>query len=111
MAQYPLSPGYQPEETSLAAAIEVEDKAPILRLLILDALEHIGIPLSADEVALYLNKSVLSIRPRFSELRDMGQIIKADTNGRSIHHKRAIIWQLYSGLKPVVEISTGKDVK
>lgn len=49
--------------------------------------------LTTDECASLLEESVLSIRPRFSELRALGQI--TDTGDRRLNDsgRRAIVWR------------------
>lgn len=96
--RYPLSPGYQAEETSLQAAIDIEPRSGKLQELVLGVLSQASEPMTADAIARALGEHPLSIRPRVSELRNKALIIKADTKGRSDFGKRAIRWQLYQGL-------------
>lgn len=63
---YPESPGYKTGGTSQDAAEEIEDRAETLRGMVLERLK--AVPSTADEVAEFLGESVLSIRPRISEL-------------------------------------------
>jgi hypothetical protein len=69
---YPEHPGAQGEETSFAAAEAVAPDAATLRQDCLRILK-LG-PATADEVAESLGRSVLSIRPRITELKTMGRI-------------------------------------
>jgi hypothetical protein len=66
--RYPDRAGHTDEDTSLAAADAIEDggRAATLRMQCLGLLEVE--PMTADEVAALLNESVLSIRPRITEL-------------------------------------------
>ena len=96
--RYPLSPGYQAEETSLQAAIDIEPRAGKLKELVLGVLANADEPMTADAIARALGEHPLSIRPRVSELRNTGKVIKADTKGSSDFGKRAIRWRLYQGL-------------
>ena len=92
---YPHVPGYKSRETSCSAAEDVKATAASLRakcLSILQMQEYQN-GLTADEVATLLNgQSVLSIRPRFSELVNKGKI--KDTGDRRLNAsgKRAIVW-------------------
>lgn len=72
--KYPHEPGYKENETSREAAEAIAADAPTLRGITLAYIrQHPG--LTADQIATALNKSVLTIRPRVSELRRMGLII------------------------------------
>jgi hypothetical protein len=54
--------------------------------------------MTADECAAVLQRDVLSIRPRFSELRTRGTLedsLERRVNQRS--GKRAIVWRIRSG--------------
>ncbi len=65
-APYPTSPGFKRAGTSQAAAEAVKPRAKSLRDQVLDLLK--AHELTADECAAKLQKSVLAIRPRLSEL-------------------------------------------
>jgi predicted ArsR family transcriptional regulator len=54
-------------DTRLAALQSVQSEAANLRRLCLEALDEHG-PSTADEIAYNLSRSVLSVRPRFTEL-------------------------------------------
>ncbi len=89
---YPHAPGHQDTDTSKEAAESIKPCVVSLRLACLSAL---GInPMTADEVASSLRKSILSIRPRLTELRRLGQI--EDTGWRRPNEsgKRAIVWRV-----------------
>jgi predicted ArsR family transcriptional regulator len=68
---YPQSPGYSEPDTSKKAAETVD--AGTLRAIVLDAIERIG-PMTADECAGRLGMSILTVRPRFTELKAMSLI-------------------------------------
>jgi hypothetical protein len=66
---FPQSPGFKSYGTSSDAASAMKRESANLRALVLAVLEQSGPRgLTADEVALKLNKSVLAIRPRLTEL-------------------------------------------
>ena len=72
---YPAHPGARDRDTSIAAADAIAPQAPNLRTATKSALaasEPHG--LTADEVAAVLGLSILSIRPRVTELSRMGVI-------------------------------------
>lgn len=64
--KYPNSPGYKEQTTSKDAAKKIESRAKTLRAQCYNVLLLHN--LTADEVAAHLGESVLSIRPRISEL-------------------------------------------
>lgn len=66
---YPDHPGFKEEGTSRDAAGAMKREAENLRDLVLAAIDGAGPRgLTPDEVALRLNRSVLAIRPRLTEL-------------------------------------------
>lgn len=72
MTTYPSVPGSKTSGTSADAAEAMKPKATRLRSLCMAVLAS-G-PQTADEVAAKLRLNVLSVRPRFSELRALGLI-------------------------------------
>jgi hypothetical protein len=72
---YPTSPGFKEHTTSLEAAAAVASKAAAMREKVLSVFQT-GARLTADEVASRLKESVLSIRPRVSELYADGKIVR-----------------------------------
>jgi hypothetical protein len=88
---YPENPGYKRGGTSKAAADSMKEKAPKLRGLVLQYLAAYS--LTADECADMMQKSVLSIRPRFTELLELGQIADTGTTRRNQSGKQATVWR------------------
>lgn len=91
MNRYPHEPGHQDTDTSLEAAVSMSERAVSLRAACLGILRYRDA--TADECATLLRESVLSIRPRISELRRMGF---ADDSGKRRFNrsgKRAIVWR------------------
>jgi len=90
--QYPLFPGSKAQETSHDAAVAMAPEARNLQADCLRALR--SYPQTADEVADFLNRSILSIRPRLSELLRLGKI--TDTGFRRLNQsgKNAIVWKI-----------------
>lgn len=89
---YPLFPGWKGGETSRIAAKSVAPKAPTLQARVLDALSRR--PMTPEEAALFLRVDVFSIRPRFSELRQLGKIEETGERRRSRGGKLATVWRL-----------------
>lgn len=93
---YPSAPGYKEGTTSRLAAREVADVDNV-RCLVLQKIQELS--RTADEVAAVLDLSVLTVRPRVSELRAMKRVkpsLKPD--GRQVRRKNesgasAIVWE------------------
>jgi hypothetical protein len=88
-ATYPERAGWTEPTTSREAAESVD--ASTLRAAVRECLGEHG-AMTADECAAQLRESVLAVRPRFSELRALGEI--ADTGERHLNRsgKRAVVW-------------------
>jgi predicted ArsR family transcriptional regulator len=78
---YPNRPGYKRDGTSKAAAQAVKDKAPTIRDQVLSLLKRQDC--TPDEAAAILGLSILTVRPRFSELSRMHRIIKTGAKRRN----------------------------
>ncbi len=90
---YPNQPGFKSPGTSQQAAEEMRPTAATLRELCLKMLRRYG-DLTADEAAAFCNQSVLSIRPRFSELVALGKIRDSGIRRPNASGKRAIVWEV-----------------
>lgn len=91
--RYPASPGAQDRDTSRAAAAEIAPSAPLLRERVLTAFER-STGMTADECAGRLGLSILTVRPRVTELSRLGKLRDSgDRRRNSISGKRAIVWQ------------------
>ena len=88
---YPKAPGFKAHGTSQEAAQSVD--VATLRANVLKALRRHG-PMTADACAARLRRSVLSIRPRFSELRALGQIVDSGVRSKNESGHRAIVWRV-----------------
>lgn len=94
---YPNTPGFKTIGTSETAACTMErgGKAATLRDTVLSLLKeppHIMHGLTADEGAEILGESILSIRPRFSELSALGQIVDSGIRRRNASGRSAVVW-------------------
>lgn len=89
--RYPGVPGYKARDTAEAAAEAMRPSASTLRAAAMRCLRESG-PLTADEVASRLGRSVLAMRPRFSELAKLGSIEDSGERRRNTSGKRAIVW-------------------
>ena len=88
---YPARPGWKEGETSREAAEAIEGRAGSLRKLAYSYIrDHPGH--TADEIASALHESVLTIRPRISELRLNGLIVN-DGRGHNRSGKAAHRWK------------------
>jgi predicted ArsR family transcriptional regulator len=88
---YPTMAGWKDNDTSREAAETID--AGMLRVKVWACLHRHG-SMTADECAELLGMSILSIRPRFSELRNLGKI--EDTGARRRNHsgKNAKVWTI-----------------
>ena len=82
--------------TSLEAYEAVLADAPLLRRRCLEALNDNG-PMTADEIAARLGASVLSIRPRVTELRKEGLIEPTGERRPNRSGRSANVWRANAG--------------
>ena len=87
--KYPDIPGRAPVDTSIEAADAVEGKAATLRGKCLEALGNGG--KTADEVAATLGESVLTIRPRMTELKAMMKIKDSGVRRKNASGRKAAV--------------------
>ena len=92
---YPHKPGFKARATSRTAAKSVEAKAAPLRDRVYEIIKKAGRRgITADEAADALDVSILSVRPRVSELAVMNWL--EDTMQRRANKgsgKHAIVWR------------------
>lgn len=88
---YPDAPGFKARDTAAEAAEAMRDTAPVLRARCLSVLERSN-GLTADEVAGRLGVSILSVRPRVSELTRLGKVRDSGDRRANVSGKRAIVW-------------------
>lgn len=94
-ARYPHRAGSKEPTTSREAAdrIEAKGRARRLRDAVLGAFE-LGWQGTADELADRLGESILSVRPRLSELHKQGWLEHAGTRHRNASGASAHVWKL-----------------
>jgi predicted ArsR family transcriptional regulator len=88
---YPNAPGAQDRGTSRAAGEASTAAAPLLRAMALDVLKRSN-GLTADQVAGRLGKSILSIRPRITELARLGKVRDTGDRRPNASGRTAIVW-------------------
>jgi len=88
---YPAHPGHKAPGTSAESAQRMAGTAELLRTKALALLK--GAALTADEVAQAIGETVLSIRPRISELKRMGLIVATSQRRPNISGHSAAVWQ------------------
>ena len=71
---YPDAPGFKSAGTSEAAAVKIAPHAVNVRQRVRGVIEVHPAGITADEIAVALELSILTVRPRVSELRRNGKI-------------------------------------
>jgi predicted Rossmann fold nucleotide-binding protein DprA/Smf involved in DNA uptake len=89
--RYPHVPGSKTNGTSAIAAKQMRPKARTLRDDVFDVLKKEK--LTADEVAAKLGKSILSIRPRLSELNTLQKIEETGERRENESGASASVWR------------------
>lgn len=89
---YPDQPGAKAPGTSQEAADSMKPDASRLRSLVLESLRSRH--LTPDECAARLGLSVLSIRPRFTELVAKGAIVATGERRDNASGRRAKVWKI-----------------
>ena len=89
--RYPVAPGARDRDTSRAAADRIAPSAALVRERVLDEFER-SRGLTADECAGRLGLSILTVRPRVTELTRLGKL--RDSGARRVNGsgRRAIVW-------------------
>lgn len=88
---YPNAPGARRNRNSRAAADAMQPRVRTLRDRVLDLLKDGAF--TTDEAAHILNKTVLAVRPRFSELFKMGLIIDTGRTRKNTSGQKATVWK------------------
>lgn len=87
--------GYQNTDTSKAAAESGAGKKITLRDQVLAVIEDRSpnLPVSVETVSAILNRPTVSVRPRFTELKNAGKIEDSGERGRTQFGKACILWK------------------
>lgn len=96
LRRYPFAPGSKPgagRDTSQAAAVAITPRANALRERAYSVIAELQ-PISADGVAARMRLSVLSVRPRVSELAAAGRIMRADGRAKNESGQSAAMWRV-----------------
>lgn len=88
---YPNRPGSKGRDTSRQAGAKMAGAAPVLRQRVLDAFERSN-GMTADECAGKLGLSILTVRPRVTELSRLGRIRDGGLRRQNGSGRSAIVW-------------------
>lgn len=91
--QYPNRPGFKDRDTSRLAAAAIAPAAKNIRDLVADCYLFWG-PMTADEAAERLNLSILTVRPRVTELLKQGILRDSGTRRRNASGHTAKVFEL-----------------
>jgi predicted ArsR family transcriptional regulator len=94
---YPDAPGFKVAGPSQQAAEAITGKAARLRATVLAQIAQYRAGATADEIATDLNLSVLSVRPRVSELHRTGEIEQTGGRRKNESGMTATVWRISSG--------------
>jgi hypothetical protein len=100
IAIYPDAPGYKAHGPSEEAAKAIGAVAVTLRDQVREVIVSCPRGITADEIAHKLNRSILSVRPRVSELRRQGEIQQAEGRGKNQSGMSASRWIIAPPLQP-----------
>lgn len=92
MNHYPKTPGYKDGDTSREAAEHIAPSAAILREQVYAVLCQK--PMTADECADTLGLSCLAVRPRVTELYQLGRIEDSGIRRKNISGRRAKVMRV-----------------
>jgi predicted ArsR family transcriptional regulator len=91
---YPAAPGFKVAGPSKEAAEKVATTSTKRRAAVLEEFKRNPAGLTADEIATALNLSVLSVRPRVSELNRLGMIEQTGARRRNDSGMAATVWRI-----------------
>ena len=86
--------GYQNRDTSFAAADNDQGKKVTLREQVYQLLLETTSPLSAEQIASYLDRPDVSVKPRLSELSNEKLIKDSGQRGKTQWGKACILWEV-----------------
>lgn len=91
LSTYPHAPGFKRPGTSQDAAESVRN-VEFIRGRAYARIKEL--PRTADEVALSLGLSILSVRPRITELSKLGLIEDSGQRRKNASGRKAIVWRI-----------------
>jgi DNA-binding IclR family transcriptional regulator len=94
---YPDAPGVKVSGPSEQAAEAISGTANKMRAAVLAQFSQYPAGATADEIARDLNLSVLSVRPRVSELNRTGKMRQTGARRRNESGMTATVWRVASG--------------
>ncbi|WP_049820098.1 hypothetical protein [Bradyrhizobium japonicum] len=92
--EYPDSPGFKAAGTSAEAAERMAPSAKTLRSDVLRTMIRAQRPMTADEIATEMKRSILSVRPRVSELHRLGMVRPTGGRGKNDSGMSAALWEV-----------------
>jgi predicted ArsR family transcriptional regulator len=95
MPHTPQGTGYRNTDTSREAAEHADGKSAFWRLRVMEMLS-IHRELTADEIAAHLKASVLTIRPRVTELVGARKIEDTGKRRKNESGRNAAVWKIRS---------------
>jgi predicted ArsR family transcriptional regulator len=95
---YPDAPGFRVSGPSEQAAEAIAGTASKMREMVLAQFALHPSGATADEIAKDLNLSVLSVRPRVSELKRTGKIVQTKSRRKNESGMTATVWRIASQL-------------
>ena len=105
---YPDGPGFKSAGPSQEAAERVASKAKVLRDQVLQTYrDRAPAGFTADEIARDLNVSILSVRPRVSELHRNGYLKGTGQRRRNESGMSATVWALWPNGPPAARPGEG----
>jgi hypothetical protein len=109
---YPCGPGAKAGGTSAEAGLQIAARARVLRRKVYETIRILSPDgLTADETAQLLKESVLSVRPRVSELKALGLIVATGERRRNASGMSANVWRAAAVPEPRTErTEDGKDL-
>ena len=91
---YPIAAGYKKQNTSKNAANDINKKLPYLRTKVLQIIKNKGsYGATPEEVAALLSESILSIRPRFTELKLLEYIVDSGIRRKNNFGSNTKVWR------------------
>jgi predicted ArsR family transcriptional regulator len=95
MSQYPKFPGWKEPTTSREAALAINATAKNVRARVLILLQSLAPDesLTADQIAIRLQRSPLSVQPRVSELAAAGKVQRTGNRSKNESGMTAHRWR------------------